>query len=58
MPFQLIVRSGANAGQIIPLIAGIFRMPTMLFHSANMAASFVWAFIVLAPGAGLSPYLF
>jgi membrane protein DedA with SNARE-associated domain len=42
---------------VLPLIAGIFLMPGILFQSANMASAFVWAFIVLAPGAGLAKYL-
>jgi len=42
---------------VLPLIAGIFLMPGVLFQSANMASAFVWAFIVLAPGAGLAQYL-
>ncbi|WP_210484863.1 DedA family protein [Microvirga antarctica] len=43
---------------VLPLIAGIFLMPGFLFQSANMASAFVWAFIVLAPGAGLARYIF
>ena len=43
---------------VLPLIAGIFLMPRLLFQSANVASAFVWAFIVLAPGAGLAQYLF
>ncbi|KAB0266982.1 MAG: DedA family protein [Microvirga sp.] len=43
---------------VLPLIAGIFLMPAVLFQSANMASAFVWAFIVLAPGAGLAKFLF
>jgi membrane protein DedA with SNARE-associated domain len=43
---------------VIPLIAGIFLMPFVLFQSANMASAFVWAFIVLLPGAGFARYLF
>jgi membrane protein DedA with SNARE-associated domain len=42
---------------VVPMIAGIFLMPPFLFQSANMASAFVWAFIVLAPGAGLARYL-
>ncbi|WP_230531035.1 DedA family protein [Microvirga roseola] len=42
---------------VIPLIAGIFLMPGVLFHAANMASAFVWAFLILAPGAGLAHYL-
>jgi membrane protein DedA with SNARE-associated domain len=32
-------------------------MPLVLFHSVNVASAFVWAFVLLAPGAGLSHYL-
>jgi len=42
---------------VIALIAGIFLMPGVLFHAANMASAFVWAFVILAPGAGLAHYL-
>jgi membrane protein DedA with SNARE-associated domain len=42
---------------VVPLIAGIFMMPRMLFQVANMASASVWAFVLLAPGAGLMRYL-
>lgn len=42
---------------VIPLISGIFLMPPVLFHTANVASASVWAFVVLAPGAGLAQYL-
>jgi membrane protein DedA with SNARE-associated domain len=42
---------------VIALIAGIFLMPGVLFQAANMASAFVWAFAVLAPGAGLARFL-
>lgn len=45
------------ARAVIPLIAGIFRMPAILFQSANLASAFLWAFVLLAPGAGLASYL-
>lgn len=35
---------------IIPLIAGVFHMPAILFQSANWASAMVWAFVLLAPG--------
>jgi membrane protein DedA with SNARE-associated domain len=41
---------------VVPLIAGILAMPTMLFQSVNVASAFVWAFVMLAPGAGLLAY--
>ncbi|MGO4572408.1 DedA family protein [Microvirga sp. 2TAF3] len=42
---------------VISLISGIFLMPSMLFQAANLASAFVWAFVLLAPGAGLAKYL-
>jgi hypothetical protein len=36
------------------LTAGIFAMPMLLFQTATIASAFVWAFIMLAPGAGLT----
>ena len=41
---------------VIALIAGIFLMPVVLFQAANVASASVWAFIILAPGAGLAQY--
>jgi membrane protein DedA with SNARE-associated domain len=45
----------ARAG--VPLIAGIFAMPLVLFVSATFASAFLWAFVLLAPGAGFADYL-
>ena len=42
---------------VIALIAGIFLMPQVLFQAANLASASVWAFVILAPGAGLAQYL-
>jgi membrane protein DedA with SNARE-associated domain len=42
---------------VIALIAGIFTMPSVLFQAANFASASVWAFVILAPGAGLAHYL-
>nr|WP_205790235.1 DedA family protein [Microvirga makkahensis] len=39
---------------VVPLVAGIFAMPVLLFQTANVASAFVWAFVMLAPGTGLS----
>jgi membrane protein DedA with SNARE-associated domain len=44
------------ARAVVPLIAGIFAMPTVLFQSINVASASVWAFVLLAPGAGLLAY--
>jgi len=35
----------------VPLMAGIFEMPHWLFQIANFASAFVWAGVLLAPGA-------
>ena len=42
---------------VIALIAGIFLMPGALFQAANLASAMVWAFVILAPGAGLAHLL-
>lgn len=42
---------------VVPLIAGIFSVPAVLFHAANWSSASVWAFVLLAPGAGLMAYL-
>jgi membrane protein DedA with SNARE-associated domain len=42
---------------VIALIAGIFLMPGVLFQAANLASASVWAFVILAPGAGLAQYM-
>ncbi|KLK89450.1 cytochrome O ubiquinol oxidase [Microvirga vignae] len=39
---------------VVPLTAGIFAMPLLLFQMANIASALVWAFVVLAPGTGLT----
>jgi membrane protein DedA with SNARE-associated domain len=39
---------------VVPLVAGIFAMPIMVFQMANIASGLVWAFVMLAPGAGLT----
>ncbi|MCC6946624.1 MAG: DedA family protein [Bradyrhizobiaceae bacterium] len=35
---------------IVPLVAGVFEMPRVLFQAANWASAMVWAFVLLAPG--------
>jgi membrane protein DedA with SNARE-associated domain len=35
---------------IVPLIAGVFEMPVVLFQLANWSSAMVWAFVLLAPG--------
>ena len=39
---------------VVPLTASIFAMPMLLFQTATIASAFVWAFIMLTPGAGLT----
>jgi membrane protein DedA with SNARE-associated domain len=39
---------------VVPLVAGVFSVPMMLFQIATIASAFVWAFVMLAPGAGLT----
>jgi membrane protein DedA with SNARE-associated domain len=39
---------------VVPLVAGIFAMPMLLFEMASIASAFVWAFVMLASGAGLA----
>lgn len=42
---------------LVPLFAGIFEMPRLLFQIANLASALVWATVLLAPGAGLLNWL-
>jgi membrane protein DedA with SNARE-associated domain len=44
------------ARAVVPLIAGIFAMPLVLFQAVNFSSASVWAVVVLAPGAGLMHY--
>src|SRR5262249_57674791 len=34
----------------VPLVAGIFRMPTWEFQAANISSAFVWAGVLLTVG--------
>jgi membrane protein DedA with SNARE-associated domain len=45
------------ARAVVPLIAGIFEMPRVPFQAANVASAMVWAFALLAPGAGFMEWL-
>lgn len=38
---------------VIPLIAGTFGVKRVPFQVANVLSAIVWAFVLLAPGAGL-----
>lgn len=35
---------------MVPLVAGVFEMPFVLFLLANIASAMIWAFALLAPG--------
>jgi membrane protein DedA with SNARE-associated domain len=35
---------------MVPLVAGVFEMPFVLFTLANIASAMIWAFVLLAPG--------
>lgn len=45
------------ARAVVPLIAGIFAVGRLPFQIANWTSAFVWAFVLLAPGAGLFTWL-
>ena len=38
---------------VIPLVAGMFGLARLPFQLANFSSAIVWAFVLLAPGAGL-----
>ncbi len=42
---------------LVPLVAGMFEMARWSFQGANIASAAVWAFAMLAPGAGLLGWL-
>jgi membrane protein DedA with SNARE-associated domain len=42
---------------LVPLVAGVFEMPRVLFQLANVASALLWATGLLAPGAGLLEWL-
>ncbi|GJE28244.1 DedA family protein [Methylobacterium organophilum] len=41
------------ARAVVPLVAGSFGVTRIPFQIANWGSAFVWAFVLLAPGAGL-----
>ncbi|HYF54695.1 MAG TPA: DedA family protein [Salinarimonas sp.] len=43
---------------VVPLIAGILVMPHFLFQMVNASSAMAWAFVMLAPGAGLMQAIF
>lgn len=45
------------ARALVPLVAGIFKMPRIPFQAANISSALLWAGVMLAPGAGLMEWL-
>ncbi|HEX8166449.1 MAG TPA: DedA family protein [Beijerinckiaceae bacterium] len=45
------------ARAFVPLAAGVFEMPRAPFQVANVASALLWAFLMLAPGTGLTRWL-
>ncbi len=45
------------ARAMVPLIAGMFGVARLPFQVANSLSAIVWAFVLLAPGAGLLTWL-
>ncbi|MCF4129360.1 DedA family protein [Methylobacterium sp. SyP6R] len=45
------------ARAVVPLVAGVALLPRLAFWLANFSSAFVWAFVWLAPGAGLIDWL-
>ncbi|MFF8798462.1 MULTISPECIES: DedA family protein [unclassified Methylobacterium] len=45
------------ARAVVPLVAGSFGVNRLPFQIANWLSAFVWAFVMLAPGAGLFAWL-
>ncbi|MGU3538777.1 DedA family protein [Methylobacterium sp. A54F] len=41
------------ARAVVPLIAGMFGVARLPFQAANLLSALAWAFVLLAPGAGL-----
>lgn len=42
---------------VIPLVAGMFGVRRLPFQVANVLSALVWAFVLLAPGAGILTWL-
>jgi membrane protein DedA with SNARE-associated domain len=45
------------ARALVPLLAGVLGMARLPFQLANVSSAAVWAFVLLAPGAGLISWL-
>lgn len=35
----------------VPIVAGVIQMPWLSFQMANFGSAFLWAFVLLSPGA-------
>jgi membrane protein DedA with SNARE-associated domain len=53
----LLARFFGPVRAVVPMMGGIFKMPRLVFQSANVGSALVWAFLLLAPGVGLGAYL-
>jgi membrane protein DedA with SNARE-associated domain len=45
------------ARALVPITAGVLGLSRLPFQAANVASALVWAFVLLAPGAGLLAWL-
>jgi membrane protein DedA with SNARE-associated domain len=45
------------ARAFVPLAAGVFEMPRGPFQIANVTSALLWAFLMLAPGTGLTRWV-
>ena len=45
------------ARAFVPLAAGVFEMPRGPFQVANVTSALIWAFLMLAPGTGLTRWV-
>jgi membrane protein DedA with SNARE-associated domain len=52
-----IARFSGPLRATVPLAAGIFEMPWLTFQIANFTSAFLWAGLLLAPGAFGASYL-
>ena len=53
----VIGRFFGPARAVVPLVAGVFELGRLPFQLANIGSAIVWAFVMLAPGAGLAEWL-
>jgi membrane protein DedA with SNARE-associated domain len=53
----VIGRFFGPARAVVPLVAGVFQLDRLPFQLANVGSAIVWAFVMLAPGAGLAELL-